>query len=81
MMNAAAAVERVEWGTRQYGVGISPAHPWYVGRVDYVCGGEVVYSIQEIRKLLSSQPEDMKLWLTTGQMGWTLTLWAPHKLC
>ena len=27
-----------------------------------------MYSIQEIRKLLSSQPDDMKRWLTTGQM-------------
>jgi hypothetical protein len=65
--------ERVEWGTRQYGVRMSPAHPWYVGRGDDTCGGEVVYSIQEIKKLLSSQPEDMKRWLTTSQMGWALT--------
>jgi hypothetical protein len=66
-------MERVEWGTCQYGVRMSPAHPWYVGRGDDVCGGEVVYSIPEIRKLLSSQPDDMKRWLTTGQMGWALT--------
>ena len=66
-------VERVEWGTRQYGVRMSPAHPWYVGRGDDACGGEVVYSIQEIRKLLSSQPDDMKRWLTMSQMGWALT--------
>ena len=65
--------ERVEWGTRQYGVRMSRAHPWYVGRGDDTCGGEVVYSIQEIQKLLSSQPEDMKRWLTTSQMGWALT--------
>jgi hypothetical protein len=52
---------------------MSPAHPWYVGRGDDTCGGEVVYSMQEIRKLLSSQPDDMKLWLTTSQMGWALT--------
>ena len=32
-------VERVEWGTRQYGVRMSPAHPWYVGRGDDVCEG------------------------------------------
>jgi len=64
--------ERVEWGTRQYGVRVSPAHPWYVGRGDDTCGG-VVYSIQEIKKLLNSQPEDMKQWLTTSQMGWALT--------
>jgi hypothetical protein len=28
----------------------------------------VVYSIQEIRKLLSSQPDDMKRWLTTPRL-------------
>jgi hypothetical protein len=33
----------------------------------------VVYTIQEIRTLLRSQPEDAKRWLTTGQMGWALT--------
>ena len=33
----------------------------------------MVYSIQEIRQLLSSQPDDMKRWLTTSQMGWALT--------
>ncbi len=65
--------EGVDWGACQYGVKMSPAHPWYVGRGDDVCGGEVVYSIQEIRQLLSSQPDDMKRWLTTSQMGWALT--------
>jgi hypothetical protein len=34
--------ERVEWGTRKYGVRMSPAHPRYVGRGDDACGGEVV---------------------------------------
>jgi hypothetical protein len=32
-----------------------------------------VYTIQEIRTLLRSQPEDAKRWLTTSQMGWVLT--------
>ena len=31
--------ERVEWGTRKYGVRMSPAHPRYVGRGDDTCGG------------------------------------------
>jgi hypothetical protein len=65
--------EKVEWGTCKYGVRMSPAHPRYVGRGDEVCGGEVVYTIQEIRTLLRSQPEDAKRWLTTSQMGWALT--------
>jgi hypothetical protein len=65
--------ERVEWGTRKYGVRMSPAHPRYVGRGDDTGGGEVVYTIQEIRTLLRSQPEDTKRWLTTSQMGWALS--------
>ena len=64
--------ERVEWGTCQYGVRMSPAHPRYVGRGDETCGEEVVYTIQEIRTLLRSQPEGTKRWLTTSQMGWAL---------
>jgi uncharacterized protein YjcR len=32
-----------------------------------------VYSIQDISQLLSVQPEDVKQWLTTSQMGWALT--------
>jgi hypothetical protein len=64
---------RVEWGTRKYGVRMSPIQPRYVGRGDDACGGEVVYTIQEIRTRLRSQPEDAKRWLTTGQMGWALT--------
>jgi len=66
-------VEGVEWGVGMYGVRMTPAHPWYVGRGDDKCGGEVVYSIQDIRQLLSVQPEDTKRWLTTSQMGWALT--------
>ena len=46
-------VEEVEWGKRMYGVRMTPAHPWYGGRGDDKCGGEVVYSIQDIRQLLS----------------------------
>jgi hypothetical protein len=65
--------ERVEWGTFKHGVRMSPAHPRYVGRGDETCGGEVVYTIQEIRTLLRSQPEDANRWLTTSQMGWALT--------
>jgi hypothetical protein len=64
--------EGVEWGTRKYGVRMSPAHPRYVGRDDDTCGGEVVYTIPQIRTLLLSQPEDMNQWLTTSQMGWAL---------
>ena len=52
---------------------MSPAHPLYVGRGDDTCGGEVVYTMQEIRTLLRSQPEDTKRWLTTSQMGWALS--------
>ena len=66
-------VDGVEWGAGMYGVRMTPAHPWYVGRGDDKCGGEVVYSIQDIRQLLSVQPEDTKRWLTTSQMGWALT--------
>jgi hypothetical protein len=66
-------MEGVEWGAGMYGVRMTPAHPWYVGRGDDKCGGEVVYSIQDIRQLLSVQPEDVKRWLTTSQMGWALT--------
>ena len=62
-------VEGVEWGAGMYGVRMTPAHPWYVGRGDEKCGGEVVYSIQDIRQLLSVQPEDAKRWLTTSVSG------------
>ena len=65
-------MEGVEWEAGMYGVRMTPAHPWYVGRGDDKCGGEVVYSIQDIRQLLSVQPEDVKRWLTTSQMGWAL---------
>jgi hypothetical protein len=53
-------MEGVEWGACMYGVRMTPAHPWYVGRRDDKCGGEVVYSIQDIRQLLRVQPEDVK---------------------
>ncbi len=61
----------VEWGACMCGVRMTPAHPWYVGRGDDKCGREVVYSIQDIRQLLSA--DDVKRWLTTSQMGWALT--------
>jgi len=65
--------EGVEWGKRMYGVWMSPAHPWYVGRGDDTRGGEVVYTIPEMSTLLHSQPEYTTRWLTTSQMGWALT--------
>jgi hypothetical protein len=65
--------EGVEWSKRMYGVRMSPAHPQYVGRGNDTCGGEVVYTIPEIRTLLRSQPEDTTRRLTTSQMGWALT--------
>ena len=61
--------EGVEWGKRMYGVRMSPAHPRYVGRGDDTCGGEVVYTIPEIRTLLRSQPEDTTRWLTTSRLS------------
>jgi hypothetical protein len=65
--------EGVEWGKRMHGVRMSPAHPRYVGRGDDTCGGEVVYTIPEIRTFLRSQPVVTTRWLTTSQMGWALT--------
>jgi hypothetical protein len=56
-----------------YGVRMSPANPRYVGRGDSTCGGEVVYTIPEIKVLLRSQPDDAQRWLTTSKMGWALT--------
>jgi uncharacterized membrane protein len=41
-----------------YGVKMSPANPRYVGRGDSTCGGEVVYTMPEIKVLLRSQPDD-----------------------
>jgi len=58
-------MEGVEWGACMYEVRMTPAHPWYVGRGDDKCAGEMVYSIQDIRLLLRVQPEDVKRWLTT----------------
>jgi hypothetical protein len=37
-------VEEVEWGKRMYGVRMTPAHPWYVGRGDDKCGGSVLHT-------------------------------------
>ena len=52
---------------------MSLANPRYVGRGDSTCGGEVMYTIPEIKVLLRSQPDDAQRWLTTSQMGWALT--------
>jgi len=41
-------MEGVEWGACMYGVRMTPAHSWYVGRGDEKCGGEVVYSTYKI---------------------------------
>jgi len=46
--------EGAEWAGCKLGVGMSPANPRYVGRGDNTCGGEVVYTIPEIRTLLCS---------------------------
>jgi len=56
-----------------YGVRMSPVNPRYVGRGDSTCGGEMVYTIPEIRAPFCSQPEDAQRWSTTSQMGWALT--------
>ena len=64
--------EGADWG-ECYGARMSPANPRYVGRGDSTCGGEVVYTIPEIRALLCSQPADAQIWLNTSQMGWALT--------
>jgi hypothetical protein len=65
-------VEGADWD-ECYGVKMSPANPRYVGRGDCTCGGEVVYTIPEIKVHLRSQPDDAEHWLTTSQMGWALT--------
>ena len=70
---------RVKWKGRtgasatRYGGRMSPANPRYVGRGDSTCGGEVVYTILEIRTLICSQPEDAQSCLTTSQMEWAFT--------
>ena len=60
------------WG-ECWGVRMSPANPYYVGTDDNICGGEVVYTIPEIKDLLRGHSEDAQRWLTTSQMGWALT--------
>ena len=52
---------------------MSPANPYYVGRGDNICGGEIVYTLPEIKDLLRGHSEDAQRWLTTSQMGWALT--------
>ena len=39
--------EEVEWGAAKYGVRMSPAHPWYVGRGDDTCAGEVCVHLSQ----------------------------------
>jgi hypothetical protein len=39
----------------------------YVGRGDNTCGGEVAYTIPEIRTLLGSQQEDAQRCVTSAQ--------------
>ena len=51
---------------------MSPAHPGYVGRGDDSSGGEVTYTMQEMRTLLQGQSGEAQYWLTTSQMGWSL---------
>lgn len=53
-------------------VTMSPANPRYVGRGDDNSGGEVTYTMQEMRALLRSQSGGARIWLTTSQMGWSL---------
>ena len=57
------AAEGADWD-ECYGVKMSPANPRYVGRGDNTCGGEVVYTIPEIKVLLRPQPDDAQRWLT-----------------
>ena len=52
---------------------MSPANPRYVGRGDDTSGGEIVYTIGEMRDLLHGQPDRGQMWLSTNQMGWSLT--------
>ena len=42
-----------------WGVRMSPENPCYVGRGDNICGGEVVYTIPEIKDLLRCHSEDV----------------------
>ena len=49
-----------------------PANPQYVGRGNDSNGGEIAYTVPEIRDLLRDQPGYGQMWLTTGQMGWSL---------
>ena len=52
---------------------MSPADPRFIGRGDDSSGGEVAYTLEEMRTLLQSQPGEMSIWLTTRQMGWSLS--------
>ena len=61
----------------QIGLLLSTADPRYVGRGDDVSGGDVILDCDEIRSLLKTEASAASgatsLWLTTRDMGWSLT--------
>ena len=54
-------------------IALIPANPRYVGRGSDKSGGEVTYTIAEIRDLLINHTDSTWMWLTSRQMGWSLT--------
>ena len=54
-------------------IALIPANPRYVGRGSDKSGGEVTYTIAEIRDLLLNHTDSTWMWLTSRQMGWSLT--------
>ena len=71
--------EGVEWGAAKYGVRMSPAHPWSVGRGDDTNGGEMVYTIKEIQELLSPQQIPL-LFVHVPHAGFPLIFASPNRL-
>ena len=65
--------EEEEEDEAQTHVIMSPANPRYVGRGDDISGGEIAYTMDEMRDLLQEQPDRGQMWLSTNQMGWSLT--------
>ena len=65
--------EEAQENEAQTHVIMSPANPRYVGRGDDISGGEIVYTMDEMRGLLRGQPDRVQMWLSTNQMGWALT--------
>ena len=67
-------IQEDEWPDHEAQVCIIlvPANPQYVGRGNDSNGGEIAYTVPEIRGLLRDQPGYGQMWLTTGQMGWSL---------